>query len=117
MAVVVQPMLQFDHNSVVNIFSVGKVSVYTILGHEEKKNMLTVVETFRSNATKTECILMQCSQKNNVESANSPYNKKSKKKYPYRKIHIQEKKTGYYFGSVILSFCDDVYLSNYQGLK
>ena len=67
-------MVQFLSHVKQLLFLEGKVSVYTILCQEEKKNMLTLVETFRSNATKTECILMHCSRKstNNVESAYFP---------------------------------------------
>ena len=56
------------------LFLEEKVSVYTILCQEEKKNMLTLAETFRGNATKTECILMHCSRKstNNVRYAYFP---------------------------------------------
>ena len=84
-------MVQFLSHVKQLLFLEGKVSVYTILCQEEKKNMLTLAETFRSNATKTECILMHCSRKstNNVESAYFPKNKMSTKKYPYRKMsHI-----------------------------
>lgn len=67
-------MVQFFSHVKYLLFLAGKVSFYPILGQEEKKNMLTLVETFRSNATKTECILMHCSRKstNNVESAKCP---------------------------------------------
>ena len=67
-------MVQFFSHVKYLLFLAGKVSSYPILGHEERKNMLTIVETFRSNATKTECILMHCSRKstNNIESAKCP---------------------------------------------
>ena len=71
---ILSKMVQFLSHVKQLLFLEGKVSVYTILCQEEKKNMLTLGETFRSNATKTECILMHCSRKstNNVESAYFP---------------------------------------------
>lgn len=71
---ILSKMVQFLSHVKQLLFLEGKVSVYTILCQEEKKNMLTLAETFRGNATKTECILMHCSRKstNNVVSAYFP---------------------------------------------
>ena len=69
--------------------------------------MLTIVETFRSNATKTECILMHCSRKstNNIESAKCP-----RKNIPTEKCLCKKNPYPGRIDSVV--FCDDMYLSN-----
>ena len=105
-------MVQFFSHVKYLLFLAGKVSSYPILGHEERKNMLTIVETFRSNATKTECILMHCSRKstNNIESAKCPRKNIHTEKFPCE-INPYPGKIDSVF------FCDGMYLSNYQGLK